>query len=200
VVEPEFRGSQGYGFKHFKAGWKQWGLGMQDDVTDATKWAIAQGMADPKRIAIAGASYGGYATMMGLVKEPELYRAGINWVGVTDLDLLYDIGWSDMGKEYEKYGLPALVGDQKKDRAQFDATSPIKRAKEITKPVLMAYGDKDYRVPLPHGKDMRDALSKAGKVEVEWVVYEDEGHQWMLVKNKVDFWTRVEKFLAKHLQ
>lgn len=201
VVEPEFRGSKGYGFKHFKAGWKQWGLAMQDDVTDATKWAVTQGLADPKRIAIAGASYGGYATMMGLVKEPDLYRAGINWVGVTDMDLLYDIGWSDTsGTEWEKYGMPTRVGDPEKDRAQFDATSPLKRAKEITKPVLMAYGDKDLRVPLPHGKEMRDALTRAGKVEVEWVVYEDEGHGWLLVKNKVDFWTRVEKFLAKHLQ
>jgi dipeptidyl aminopeptidase/acylaminoacyl peptidase len=201
VVEPEFRGSKGFGFAHFKAGWKQWGLAMQDDVTDATKWAIAQGLADPKRIAIAGASYGGYAAMMGLVKEPDLYRAGINWVGVTDIDLLYDIGWSDTsGSDGEKYGMPTLIGDQKLDAAQLAATSPLQRAKEITKPVLMAYGDQDFRVPLPHGKNMRDALKKAGKVEVEWVVYEDEGHGWMLVKNKVDFWTRVEKFLARHMQ
>jgi dipeptidyl aminopeptidase/acylaminoacyl peptidase len=174
---------------------------MQDDVTDATKWAVAQGLADPKSMAVAGASYGGYAVMMGLVKEPDLYRAGINWVGVTDIDLMYDIGWSDTsGSDWEKYGMPTLVGDPKTDRVQFDATSPLKRAAAINKPVLMAYGDKDFRVPLPHGKDMRDALKRAGKVEVEWVVYEDEGHGWMLVKNKVDFWTRVEKFLAKHLQ
>lgn len=201
VVEPDFRGSEGYGFSHFKAGWKQWGLAMQDDITDATKWAISQGLADPKRIAIAGASYGGYATMMGLVKEPDLYRAGINWVGVTDIDLMYDVGWSDFAdSDWQKYGMPKLVGDPKKDRAQLDATSPLKRAREITKPVLMAYGDEDLRVPLPHGKDMLSALKKAGKVDVEWVVYEGEGHGWMLVKNNVDFWTRVEKFLGKHLQ
>jgi dipeptidyl aminopeptidase/acylaminoacyl peptidase len=201
VVEPDFRGSGGYGFRHEKAGWKQWGLAMQDDVTDATQWAIAQGLADPRRIAIAGASYGGYATMMGLVKEPDLYRAGINWVGVTDIDLMYDIGWSDFaGDDWQKYGMPELVGDPKKDRAQLNATSPLKRAAEINKPVLMAYGSDDLRVPLPHGKDMRAALQRAGKVEVEWVVYENEGHGWLLVKNQVDFWTRVEKFLAKHLQ
>lgn len=77
---------------------------MQDDVSDATRWAIAQGMADPKRIAIAGASYVGYAAMMGLVKEPALYRAGINWVGVTDIGLMYDIGWSDfMGNKWMRY-------------------------------------------------------------------------------------------------
>jgi dipeptidyl aminopeptidase/acylaminoacyl peptidase len=199
VVEPEFRGSTGYGDKHFKAGWKQWGLKMQDDVTDATRWAVAQGLADPKRLVIAGASYGGYATMMGLVKEPELYRAGINWVGVTDIDLMYSVDWSDFaGSAWQRYGMPLLVGDREKDKAQLDATSPLKRAKEITKPVLMAYGTEDRRVPLPHGTKMRDALKAAGKVEVEWVEYEQEGHGFLLEKNQVDFWTRVEKFLARH--
>ncbi|MBL8330960.1 MAG: S9 family peptidase [Rubrivivax sp.] len=199
VVEAEFRGSTGYGAKHFRAGWKQWGLKMQDDVTDATRWAVAQGLADPRRLVIAGASYGGYAAMMGLVKEPDLYRAGINWVGVTDIELMYSVDWSDFaGSAWQRYGLPALVGDREKDKAQLDATSPLKRAREITKPVLMAYGSEDFRVPLPHGTRMRDALKDAGKVEVEWVVYEQEGHGFMLEKNLVDFWTRVERFLARH--
>ena len=83
VIEPEFRGSEGYGFKHFRAGWKQWGLAMQDDVADAVQWAVKQGWVDPKRVCIAGASYGGYATLMGLVRHHELYQCGINWVGVT---------------------------------------------------------------------------------------------------------------------
>ncbi len=200
VVEPEFRGSVGFGYKLFRASWKQWGLSMQDDVTDATQWAVAQGLADPKRIAIAGASCGGYATMMGLVKEPELYRAGINWVGVTDIEMMYTVDWSDFREEYKRYGMPSMVGDREKDRAQLDATSPLKRAKEITKPVLMAYGGEDYRVPLPHGTKMRDALKAAGKVEVEWVEYSDEGHGFLLLKNNVDFWSRVERFLARHLK
>jgi dipeptidyl aminopeptidase/acylaminoacyl peptidase len=200
VVEPEFRGSRGYGFNHFKAGWKQWGLAMQDDVTDAARWAVAKGWADEKRIAIAGGSYGGYAAMMGLVKEPELFRAGINWVGVTDIDLNYSIDWSDFSNEWKLYGMPRLVGDREKDRAQLDRTSPLKRAAEIRSPVLMAYGSEDRRVPLPHGEKMRDALRSAGKVEVEWVVYDQEGHGFLLPKNNVDFWNRVERFLAKHLQ
>lgn len=201
VIQPEFRGSLGYGDSLFKAGWKQWGLTMQDDVTDATKWAIAQGMADPKRIAIAGASYGGYATMMGLVKEPELYRAGINWVGVTDINLMYEIGWSDfMGNKWMDYGMPRLIGDPSKDAAQLRATSPLQQAARIKQPVLMAYGELDFRVPLPHGTKMRDALTAAGNKQVEWVEYPGEGHGWMLTKNKVDFWTRVENFLAKHLK
>jgi dipeptidyl aminopeptidase/acylaminoacyl peptidase len=174
VVEPEFRGSTGYGSKLFRAGWKQWGLTMQDDMTDATKWAIEQGLADPKRIAIAGASYGGYATMMGLVKEPELYKVGINWVGVTDIELMYTIGWSDfMGADspWMKYGMPVMIGDPAKDAAQLKATSPLQQAHRIKQPVFMAYGEEDYRVPLPHGTKMRDALIANGNKNVECKKY-----------------------------
>lgn len=202
VVEPEFRGSTGYGDKLFRAGWKEWGLKMQDDMTDATHWAIKQGLADPKRIAIAGASYGGYATMMGLLKEPELYKAGINWVGVTDIELMYTIGWSDFldaDSPWVRYGMPAMIGDPKKDAEQLKATSPLQQAARIKRPVLMAYGVEDYRVPLPHGTKMRDALIASGNKNVEWVQYEGEGHGFMLTKNNVDFWSRVERFLAKHL-
>lgn len=200
VVQPEFRGSTGYGHTLFKAGWKQWGLTMQDDVTDATRWAIQQGLADPKRVAIAGASYGGYATMMGLAKEPELYKAGINWVGVTDISMMYDVGWSDfMGGKWMRYGMPKMIGDPEGDATQLRATSPLRQAARIKQPVLMAYGSEDLRVPLPHGVKMRDALQAAGNKDVEWRVYEGEGHGWMLEENKIDFWTRVEKFLARHL-
>jgi dipeptidyl aminopeptidase/acylaminoacyl peptidase len=203
VVEPEFRGSLGYGSKLFKAGWKQWGLSMQDDVTDATQWAIAQGLADPRRIAIAGSSYGGYATMMGLLKEPELYKAGINIVGVTDIELMYTIGWSDFldaGNPWVRYGMPNLIGDLKTDAAQLAATSPLKQAAKIKRPVLMAYGEEDLRVPLPHGTKMRDALRAAGNQDVEWVQYPLEGHGFNLTKNNVDLWTRAEAFLGKHLK
>lgn len=200
VVEPEFRGSTGHGHAWFFASMKQWGLTMQDDVTDATRWAIDKGLADAKRIAIAGASYGGYAAMMGLVKEPDLYRAGINWVGVTDIELMYSIGWSDLPQEWLRLGMPRMIGDPVKDRAQLRRTSPLHRASEITKPVLMAYGGMDRRVPLPHGTQMRDALIKSGKAEVEWVEYELEGHGFLLEKNRVDFWTRVERFLVEHLR
>lgn len=201
VIQPEFRGSQGYGDALFRAGWRQWGLSMQDDVTDATRWAVAQGMADPRRIAIAGASYGGYAAMMGLAKEPALYRAGINWVGVTDIGLMYEIGWSDfMGGKWMRYGMPKLIGDQSRDAAQFRATSPLQQASRITQPVLLAYGELDRRVPLPHGTRLRDALKSNGNRNVEWVEYEGEGHGWVLTKNTVDFWSRVETFLDKNLK
>lgn len=199
VVEPEFRGSTGFGIKLFRAGWKQWGLAMQDDIADATQWAIKQGYADAKRVCIAGASYGGYATLMGLIRYPGLYRCGINWVGVTDIELMYSISWSDMSDMWKQYGMPALVGDREKDAKQFAATSPVKLAHKLTQPLLMAYGGQDRRVPIEHGTRLRDALSPHN-ANLEWVVYSDEGHGWMLQANKVDFWTRVERFLDRHLK
>ncbi|MES2048473.1 MAG: prolyl oligopeptidase family serine peptidase [Pseudomonadota bacterium] len=198
VLEPEFRGSTGFGGKHFRAGWKQWGLAMQDDVADGTKWAIDQGIADPKRICIAGASYGGYSTLMGLVKDPGLYRCGINWVGVTDINLMYDVNWSDFSDIWKRYGMPLMVGDQVKDAAQLKATSPLENANKIKQPLLMAYGGADRRVPLIHGEKFYAAVKKENS-NVEWIVYEKEGHGWSLVKTRVDFWSHVEKFLGKNI-
>ncbi|HTD06921.1 S9 family peptidase [Undibacterium sp.] len=198
VLQPEFRGSTGYGSKLWTSGWKQWGLAMQDDITDGTKWAIAQGYADPKRICIAGASYGGYATMMGLIKEPDLYQCGISWVGVSDINLLYDVTWSDASDESFKYGMPTLIGDQKKDAEQLKATSPIEQASRLKKPLILAYGGADVRVPLVHGTKFYDAV-KAHNPNVEWIVYADEGHGWRVLKNNVDFWTKVEKFLDQNI-
>lgn len=201
VLEPEFRGSTGYGSKHFRAGWKQWGLAMQDDIADATRWAIAQGVADPKRICIAGASYGGYAALMGLIKDPDLFKCGINWVGVTDIQLMITGHWrftSDLPEEWKQYGIPELVGDPVKDAAQFTATSPLAQAARITQPLLLAYGGADRRVPLIHGARLRDAV-KVGNKDVEWIEYEEEGHGWALPKNRIDFWRRVEKFLDRHI-
>jgi dipeptidyl aminopeptidase/acylaminoacyl peptidase len=199
VVEPEFRGSTGFGFKHFRAGWKQWGLAMQDDIADATQWAIKQGYADARRVCIAGASYGGYATLMGLIRYPDIYRCGIDWVGVTDIDLMYSIGWSDMSDMWMQYGMPVLVGDRDKDANQLAATSPLNLAAKLTQPLLMAYGGQDRRVPIDHGTRLRNALSQHN-TNLEWVVYSDEAHGWMAQANKVDFWTRVERFLERHLK
>ncbi|SEO40692.1 Dipeptidyl aminopeptidase/acylaminoacyl peptidase [Duganella sp. CF517] len=201
VLEPEFRGSTGFGEKHFRAGWKQWGLKMQDDIADGARWAIARGTADPKRICIAGASYGGYAALMGLINDPDLYRCGINWAGVTDINLLYDGHWnfsSDMPDGWKQYGMPELVGDQVKDAGQLKATSPLLQAARIKQPLLLAYGGADRRVPLPHGTKFYQAV-KEGNPDVEWIEYEEEGHGWALPKNRIDFWGRVEKFLDKNI-
>ena len=201
VLQPEYRGSTGFGKRHFRAGWKQWGLKMQDDIADGARWAIAQGIADPRRVGIAGASYGGYATLMGLINDPDLYRCGIDWVGVTDIGLMYTGHWSfasDLSDDWKQYGMPQLIGDPLKDAAQFQATSPIAQAARITQPLLLAYGAADKRVPLYHGKQFHAAV-KPHNPDVEWVVYEDEGHGWYLPATRVDFWQRVEKFLDRHI-
>jgi dipeptidyl aminopeptidase/acylaminoacyl peptidase len=199
VIEPEFRGSTGFGYKHYRAGWKQWGLAMQDDIADATLWAIKKGLVDAKKVCIAGASYGGYATLMGLIKHPDLYRCGVNWVGVTDINLMYTTRWGDFSSAYKEHGMPVLVGDPTKDAKQLAETSPIKLASKITQPLLLAYGGEDRRVPIEHGYKFRDAV-KVNNKKVEWITYEDEGHGWFAEKNKIDFWNRVAQFLEKNLK
>lgn len=201
VLEPDFRGSRGYGGSHYRAGWKQWGLAMQDDIADAARWAIAQGIADARRICIAGASYGGYAALMGLVNDPDLFKCAVNWVGATDINLLFNGHWSfdsDLTDDWKTHGMPLMIGDPVKDAAQLKATSPIEQAAKITQPLLMAYGAVDRRVPLYHGNLFRDAVQVHNK-QVEWIVYQDEGHGWTRPQNRFDFWTRVEKFLARHI-
>jgi dipeptidyl aminopeptidase/acylaminoacyl peptidase len=198
VIEPDFRGSDGYGKKLFQAGWKQWGLKMQDDLDDVRQWAIDQGYADANRVCIAGASYGGYATLMGLIRNPELYRCGISWVGVSDINLLYDVSWSDNTEQWAKHGMPFLIGDQEKDAAQLKATSPLEQAARLKSPLMLAYGAADNRVPLVHGTKFYNAI-KGNNKDVEWIVYDDEGHGWRRLDNNIDFWSRAEKFLDKHI-
>ena len=199
VLEPEFRGSTGYGARLFKAGFKQWGLGMQNDLADGVKWAVDQGLVDPKRVCIAGASYGGYAVLMGLINDPQVYRCGIEWLGPTDIDLMYTATWGDASDAQKTYGMPRLIGDRVTDAAQLRATSPLLNAGKIRSPLLMAYGGEDARVPLEHGEKMRAALAKQSNAEVEWVVYDKEAHGWRTWADTTDFWNRVAVFLDKNI-
>ena len=199
VLEPEFRGSAGYGSKLFKAGFKQWGLGMQNDLVDGVKWAVDQGLVDPKRVCIAGASYGGYAVLMGLINDPQVYRCGVEWAGPADIDLIYTATWGDASDAFKRYGMPRLIGDRVADAAQLRATSPILNAGKIHAPLLMAYGGKDHRVPIEHGEKMHSALANQSNAAVEWVVYDDEGHGWRTMADTLDFWNRVAVFLDKNI-
>jgi dipeptidyl aminopeptidase/acylaminoacyl peptidase len=199
VLEPEFRGSTGFGRKLHRAGWKEWGRAMQDDLIDGIDWLAQRGTIDPARVCIMGASYGGYAVMMGLARDAGRFRCGINYVGVTDIALMFDIAWSDHAySDFIRYGAKELIGDPERDAAQFRETSPLANAAKIRAPVLMAYGRQDRRVPIVHGERMRDALVAAGST-VEWVAYAEEGHGFMLEANRFDFYGRVAKFLATHL-
>ncbi len=199
VLEPAYRGSTGYGQKLFKAGWKQWGLAMQDDLADGVKWAVAQGIVDPKRVCIAGASYGGYAALMGLANDPGVYRCGVDWIGVTDLDLLFSSDWSDTSEEFKAYGARRMIGDPVADAEKFKATSPTGNVGKIRAPVLLAYGGKDRRVPIEHGERLRDALKAQTGAKTEWVVYQDEGHGWRSLETNIDFWNRVATFLDANI-
>lgn len=201
VLEPQFRGSTGFGRKHFESGWKQWGLGMQDDLADGARWAIAQGTVDPKRICIAGQGYGGYAALMGLVNDPDLFKCAVDMGGMTDFRLLLKGSWridSTLPEEWKQYGMPALIGDVGKDAAQLDATSPLVQAARIRQPVLMGHGGYDGVVPVAHASKLVDAV-KPRNPDIELVVYDEEGHVLNLPKNRIDFWGRVEKFLARHI-
>lgn len=199
VIETDFRGSRGYGARFERAGWKQWGTGMVDDVVDATRWAVAKGYADASRICIAGASYGGYASLMALIRYPETFKCGVNWVGVSDLQLMYTSLNSDQGALGLTYDMPVTVGDPKSDAEMLKQNSPLQQASRLKQPLLMAHGAIDRRVPLEHGVKMRDALQAAGHKQVEWVLYPEEGHGWRALETNKDFWGRVERFLGRNL-
>jgi dipeptidyl aminopeptidase/acylaminoacyl peptidase len=199
VLQPNFRGTTRYGWKHFRAGWHNWGLTMQDDITDGVKWAIDQGVADPDRICIYGASYGGYAAMMGVAKTPELFRCAVNYVGVTDLVLLLTARWSDTNNsDFSVEANKRRIGEVDKDGERLRITSPVNLASRIKAPVLMAYGGADIRVVPEHGTSMRSALERAGNPP-QWILVDDEGHGYRKLENQVMFYGAMEKFLEKNL-
>jgi dipeptidyl aminopeptidase/acylaminoacyl peptidase len=196
VLQVNFRGSTGYGRKFWQAGFKEWGGKMQDDITDGVHWLIEQGIADPERIAIYGASYGGYAVLEGLVKTPELFAAGIDYVGVSNLFTFtqsippYWIPYLEMMRE--------MVGDQEKDKEWFEEHSPALNAHRIQKPLLVAQGAKDPRVNINESSQIVDALKKRG-ITVEYLVKENEGHGFQNEENRFDFYEAMERFLSTHL-
>ncbi|QNA88168.1 S9 family peptidase [Massilia sp. Dwa41.01b] len=199
VLQPQFRMSTGFGWKHFTAGWKQWGMAMQDDITDGVAALVKQGIVDPNRVCIIGASYGGYATMYGLAKDPDLYKCGVNWVGVTDISLLFSVSYSDTSNSPVMDDLGVRMhGDPKLDQAYMKERSALENVGKIKAPVLMAYGSEDVRVPLVHGERMRDLLRKKGN-EVEWMVMTGEGHGWAKESNRIKFGEAMMSFIDRHI-
>lgn len=191
VLRVNFRGSGGYGREFVEKGYRQWGAAMQDDLTDATRWAIAQGIADPKRICLHGMSYGGYAALMGAVREPGLYRCVAGYAAPYDLAKMYKWGSirrSDLGLKY----LERVLG---KDKAELAARSPAQQAAAIKVPVLLAHGRLDARVDVQHSRALAKAMRKAG-VQAELVEYPNEGHWLAIEADQEDFYTRLLAFLA----
>ena len=196
VFQMNYRGSTGYGRRFLETSYKQWGLRMQDDITDGVKWLIGQGIADPARIAIYGGSYGGYATLAGLCFTPELYACGIDYVGVSNLFTFMQTippYWRPMLEMmYEQ------VGNPETDREQLAATSPALHAENIRVPLLIAQGANDPRVNKAESDQMVEALRQRG-ITVEYMVKDNEGHGFHNQENRFDFYRAVEKFLQAHL-
>ena len=196
VLQMNFRGSTGYGKKFWEASFKKWGLEMQDDITDGTNWLIKQGIADPEKITIYGGSYGGYATLMGLVKEPKLYAAGVDYVGVSNMFTFMETippYWEPfLQMMYE------MVGDPQKDSLMLREVSPAFHVDKIVAPLFIAQGANDPRV----NKDESDQIVKAMKergVIVEYLVKDNEGHGFRNEENRFDFYRAMEKFLAEQI-
>lgn len=200
VLMPEFRGSTGYGWAHHRAGWRQWGQAMQDDLVDAVDWAARQGLVDPQRVCIAGASYGGYAALMGVVRDGARFRCAAAWVAVTDPRLLFEHRFdSDSTEEVREVQLPRRLADPDRDAELLREISPVVQAARIRAPLLLAWGDRDRRVPLVHGERLQRALRDAGHTAHEVAIYEGEGHSWLRIDTFADFMGRLERFLAREL-
>lgn len=196
VLQMNFRGSTGYGRKFFEASFKKWGREMQDDITDGTQWLIDKGIADSTRIAIYGGSYGGYATLMGLVKEPKMYAAGVDYVGVSNMFTFM--------KTIPPYWEPMLemmyemVGDVEKDSAMLREVSPVFHVDKIKAPLFIAQGANDPRVNVDESDQMVKAMKEKG-IDVEYLVKKDEGHGFRNEENRFEFYRAMEKFLNLQL-
>lgn len=192
VLQVNFRGSNGYGVAFARAGAREWGLKMQDDLTDATRWAIGQGIADAGRICIAGASYGGFASLMGVAKEPSLYKCAVGYVGVYDLPAMQREDASQSRR------LGNWSAEWVGEGTQLAATSPNRIADRIKVPVFLAAGGEDEIAPIEHSRMMEKALAKAG-IPVETLYFDTEGHGFYLEKNRREYYARLLSFLARNL-
>ncbi len=198
VLEVEYRGSTGFGDQHFRAGFKQWGQAMQDDLADAVAWAVREKMGEPGRACIVGGSYGGYAALMGPVRHPDLYRCAASLNGVTDLTKLFSRFWTDIPERYRHHSFNETLGDPVADKAMLERFSPINRVADIKVPVLVTLGAQDTRVDPAHSRRFVAAARAAG-VAVASHEYVGEGHGLQLVENRVDHAERLAQFLQIHL-
>jgi len=195
VLQPNYRGSGGYGEAFSDLGEGQIGRQMQDDLDDAMDWAVAQGLADAKRVCVVGSSYGGYAALWAVTRNPERYRCAASFAGVTDWkkQLAYDSNY--FTREGGKKWKARVRGSD--DNFDLDLVSPAKQVDRLTRPVLLAHGEDDTNVPFKQFKQMRDAAAKAGK-PIELLTFPDEGHGFDKAENETKWLETLEAFLAKH--
>ncbi|UXI67149.1 alpha/beta hydrolase family protein [Tahibacter amnicola] len=194
VLQVNFRGSTGYGDAFMHAGDREWGAKIQDDITDATRWAIEQGVADAKRICIMGTSFGGYAALQGAVREPDLYRCTIGDAGIYDLRMMYSRG-DVQQTAYGENEIKEMIGE---DRAELSERSALPNVDRIKAKVMLIAGGEDKRVPPVHAKNLHMALEKKG-VAHEWLYEASEGHGFYNEKNREERFRRILAFLAQNI-
>jgi dipeptidyl aminopeptidase/acylaminoacyl peptidase len=193
VLQIDYRGSGNHGDEFMKAGYRKWGTGMIDDMTDAVAWAVKQGYVDKDRVCIYGASYGGYAAAQAVVREPDLYKCAVGYVGVYDLPMMYtrgDVRNRDAGTNY----LEEAMGT---GREFLVANSPARNADKIKVPVFLIAGKEDFRAHPDHSRAMRDALQKVGKLH-EYIEKEYEGHGFFKEENNRELYTKMVAFFDKY--
>lgn len=195
VLQPEFRGSTGYGKAFVEKGYGQWGRKMQDDLNDGVDWLARSGQIDPKRVCIVGGSYGGYAAMWGAVRDPGRYRCAASMAGVSDLAALlrYDRKLFSATRYYREWRTH-VAGEEQTD---LRSVSPLTYAAQVKVPLLIGHGEEDERVPPKQSHDMVDALTDA-HADVTSVFYKDIGHGFDSSADLEDWLRRLESFLAKY--
>lgn len=196
VLQPNFRGSTGYGRRHLTSGFLHYGDTPMDDQLSGVEWAIREGYADKNRIGVYGASYGGYSTLMALVLRPDLFKWGVNYVGVADMFVKQDTQPAQKYSDFQ-YLAKRVIGDQKETRDLFERWSPARQVSKIQAPVFHAYGGEDRNVDIENGRVIRAAFDKAGKPQ-EWMFVANEAHGYRLDKNVFEYYTRFDEFIKKH--
>ena len=194
VLQINYRGSGGYGLEFEKAGYREWGGKMQDDLSDATRWAVAQGIADPKRVCIYGASYGGYAALEGAVRDPDLYKCAIGYVGVYDLRLMQSRGDTTQSSHGVNF-LKKVLGE---DQSDLWNRSPIAHLDALKAKVMLVVGGADQRVPSVQGENLHNALLKRN-IDHEWIYERNEGHGFFTEQHVRELDTKILAFLDRNI-
>lgn len=201
VLQPAPRGTRGHGQHHHRAGWQQVGLAALDDVADVTRWAIQKGLADARRIALMGQGLGGSSALMGVIKEPDLYRAAVGVSVVADVGAYLALQFDSLDTpDWRLASLGGMLGHPDRHRARLDAASPLKHAARLKRPVLLAHGELELREEIYRMGKLRNALQDARQAEVTWLDYPEDGPGIQQPDHRIDFWTRVEAFLGQHLK
>jgi dipeptidyl aminopeptidase/acylaminoacyl peptidase len=199
VLQPNFRGSAGYGRAFTEAGLQQWGLKMQDDITDGVKKMIADGIVDPKRVCIVGASYGGYAALAGATLTPEMYACSVSVAGVSDLPEMLSYERRTSGKNSGAVRFWASrIGSADEDSERLRATSPARQAARARAPIMLLHGENDTTVPIEQSEMMVEALQDAGK-PVTFIKLEGDDHYLHLASTRLQMLRALEGFLAEHI-